>query len=66
MQKQEKSGKFLVLAVVAGLSFLAVSCASDYQPQPRGIGKDPSELKRSPCACLKIETKPGLPEWLLS
>ncbi|MBR7158677.1 MAG: hypothetical protein IKD08_03225 [Alphaproteobacteria bacterium] len=66
MQKQGKTKKFLVISGLIGLSFLAVSCASEYQPQPRSIGKDPSELKRSPCACLKIETKPGLPEWMIS
>ncbi len=66
MEKRIKSKKILVISGLIGLSFLAVSCASEYQPQPRGIGKDPSELKRSPCACLKIETKPGLPEWMMS
>jgi len=52
-------------ALLAGALVLS-SCASEYQAQPRGIGKDPSELKRSPCACLQVITEPGLPEWLIS
>lgn len=66
MQKRILSTKVFVLSALLGLSFVLVSCASEYQPMPRGIGKDPSELKRSPCACIKIEPKPGLPEWLIS
>lgn len=54
-----------VSALLAGLLVLS-SCASEYQAQPRSIGTDPSELKRSPCACLQVITEPGLPEWLLS
>ena len=34
-----------------------------YEPDPVGVGYDVNELKMSPCACLQIETKPGLPEW---
>lgn len=36
---------------------------ANYEMEPVGIGKDPAELKKSPCACTKIELKPGLPEW---
>ena len=35
-----------------------------YEPDPVGVGYDVNELKMSPCACLQVETKPGLPEWL--
>lgn len=66
MKKSIKSTKFLSLLMVLAGGFLLASCASEYQPQPRGIGTDPSELKRSPCACLEVETLPGLPEWFMS
>lgn len=52
-------------AFLAGVLVLS-SCASEYQAQPRSIGTDPSELKRSPCACLQVITEPGLPEWFVS
>ena len=66
MKKSIKSTKFLSLLMVLAGGFLLASCASEYQPQPRSIGTDPSELKRSPCACLEVETLPGLPEWFMS
>ena len=55
-----------ISAIVAMLGLLVVlsACASNYEPGAVGIGQDPAQMKLSPCACLKIETKPGLPEWL--
>jgi hypothetical protein len=49
----------LVVAFVAGCS------GSIYETDPVGVGFDANELKLSPCACLEIDTKPGLPEWLI-
>lgn len=43
----------------------AGSCGSIYELEPVGIGSDFVELKRSPCACLQIKLKPGLPEWII-
>ncbi|MBR4315830.1 MAG: hypothetical protein IKP65_02505 [Alphaproteobacteria bacterium] len=36
-----------------------------YEPDPVGVGYDANELKMSPCACIQVETKPGLPEWFI-
>lgn len=66
MEKFGKSTKILSISLILAGSLLLVSCASEYQPQPRSIGTDPSELKRSPCACMQVITEPGLPEWLVS
>ena len=60
-KSQIKNGVILVIASI----FLA-SCSSVYEPDAVGVGTDPNEMKISPCACLKIETKPGLPEWFTS
>ena len=40
-----------------------VACGSIYEPEPVGLGEDYSELKKSPCACLKLDLVPELPEW---
>lgn len=50
----------LALCLVA----LVVACGSIYEKEPVGIGTDYSELKKSPCACLKLELAPELPAWL--
>ena len=52
----------LILFVLAG--FILAACASVYEQEPVGIGKDYSELKKSPCACLELKKAPELPEWL--
>jgi hypothetical protein len=50
------------LLAVAALS----ACAgSIYETDPVGVGYDANELKLSPCACIQVETKPGLPEWFI-
>ena len=41
-----------------------VACGSIYEKEPVGIGKEYSELKKSPCACLKLDMVPELPEWV--
>jgi hypothetical protein len=42
-----------------------VACGSLYEPEPVGIGRDYSELKKSPCACLELKKAPVLPDWLV-
>ena len=57
-----KKTLFLLLVLsVLGI----VACGSIYEPEPVGIGRDYSELKKSPCACLELKKAPGLPEWLV-
>lgn len=52
---------------VLGLSLMAFlsSCSSIYEKEPVGIGPDINELKRSPCACMLLETPKNLPDWIL-
>jgi len=40
------------------------ACGSIYDDEPVGIGREYSELKKSPCACLELKKAPELPEWL--
>lgn len=51
--------------MVFALCAAAAACGSIFEQEPVGIGPDISELKRSPCACLQLDLKPGLPEWLV-
>lgn len=54
--------KYLILLGI--VSVLAVAaCNSIYEKETVGIGPDYSELKKSPCACLKLDQAPELPEW---
>jgi len=54
---------FLVIALVA----LVAGCSgSIWESESIGIGEDFSELKQSPCACIQLENKPGLPDWLIA
>lgn len=50
---------FLILSTL-----LVVACGTIYEPEPVGIGRDYSELKKSPCACLELKKAPQLPDWL--
>ena len=50
---------FLILSAL-----LVVACGTIYEPEPVGIGRDYSELKKSPCACLELKKAPQLPDWL--
>lgn len=50
---------FLILSAL-----LVVACGSIYEPEPVGIGREYSELKKSPCACLELKKAPQLPDWL--
>ncbi len=53
---------FLVVALVA----LIAGCGSIWDTESVGIGTDFTELKKSPCACIQLENKPGLPDWLMA
>ena len=55
--------KILLFCLITVLGTVIVACGSVYEPEPVGIGRDFSELKRSPCACLKVELAPDLPQW---
>ncbi len=50
---------FLTAIIISGCS------GSVYNTDPVGVGYDANELKISPCACIQVETKPGLPEWFI-
>lgn len=54
---------FIVFAVAAAVALS--SCGSVYEMEPVGIGPDPSELKRSPCACLEMDFDRSLPDWFV-
>lgn len=54
---------WMVLFAAAGL--ILAACGSLYEQEPVGIGKDYSELKKSPCACLELKKAPELPQWLV-
>ncbi|MBP5343575.1 MAG: hypothetical protein J6Y85_00655 [Alphaproteobacteria bacterium] len=54
----------ICICLVFGLIALVVACGSIYEKEPVGIGTEYSELKKSPCACLKLDLAPELPAWL--
>ena len=54
----------LILLVFVLAGFFLMACGSIYEQEPVGIGKDYSELKKSPCACLELKKAPELPSWL--
>ena len=56
--------KILYLFLILG-GLLIVACGTIYEPEPVGIGREYSELKRSPCACLEIKKAPQLPDWMV-
>ena len=53
--------------IILGFLFVTflTSCSSIYEKEPVGIGGDINELKRSPCACMLLETPKNLPDWIL-
>lgn len=60
-----RSKRIATVLSVFALCAAAAACGSIFEQEPVGIGPDVSELKRSPCACLQLDLKPGLPEWLV-
>lgn len=57
-----KKALFLFL-ILGGL--LIVACGTIYESDPIGIGREYSELKKSPCACLELKKAPQLPDWMV-
>ena len=55
--------KILCLLLLLG-ALVVAACGSIYEEEPVGIGREYSELKKSPCACLELKKAPELPEWL--
>ena len=55
--------KIIIMLIAVGAIALA-ACGSVYEKEPVGIGTDWAELKKSPCACLKLDLAPALPAWL--
>ena len=56
--------KVLYLFLILG-GLLIVACGTIYEPEPVGIGREYSELKKSPCACLELKKAPQLPDWMV-
>ena len=52
------------VAFIITLCAVLNACGSIYEKEPVGIGKDISELKRSPCACMLLKLPAELPEWI--
>ncbi len=56
--------KKIILLFVLGVVIILTACGTIYQSHPVGIGPEYSELKKSPCACLKLDLVPQLPRYL--
>ncbi len=52
--------------LISALTMTLSACGSIYEKEPVGVGKDISELKRSPCACMMLKLPAGLPDWMLN
>ncbi len=52
------------LFLITGVCALLNACGSIYEQEPVGIGRDISELKRSPCACMLLKLPADLPGWM--
>lgn len=52
--------------LISALTMTLGACGAIYEKEPVGVGKDISELKRSPCACMMLKLPAGLPDWMLS
>ena len=55
--------KKILIALFAVGALILAACGSLYEKEPVGIGTDWAELKKSPCACLKLDKAPSLPVW---
>ncbi len=65
IMKEVQMRKILFLfLILGGLCIVACGSGSIFEPEPVGIGRDYSELKKSPCACLELKKAPQLPQWL--
>ncbi len=52
-------------SIIVIVTALLAGCGSIVEQSPVGMGTDVADLKKSPCACMKIQLEPGLPEWLM-
>lgn len=52
------------LLAALGLTVFLSACGSLSEQEPVGVGRDISELKRSPCACLLLKLPKDLPAWM--
>ncbi|MCK5296633.1 MAG: hypothetical protein KAJ75_07060 [Alphaproteobacteria bacterium] len=55
-----------IFLISIGICIVVAGCSSIYESKPIGIGRDPAEMKMSPCACMLVKQKTGLPEWFVS
>ena len=55
--------KKILIALFAVGALILAACGSLYEKEPVGIGPQWEELKKSPCACLKLDKAPALPAW---
>lgn len=57
--------KKIIYLSLLGVALVVGACGSIYENPPVGIGREFSELKKSPCACLELKKAPQLPDWLV-
>ncbi len=57
--------KIRTMALMIILCAFLNACGSIYEKEPVGIGRDISELKRSPCACMLLKLPADLPDWIM-
>ncbi len=57
--------KIKIASLLLLSSMILSSCASEWEAEPIGIGSDPSELKRSPCACMPLDFERAIPDWMI-
>lgn len=50
--------------IITACAVLNACAGSIYEKEPVGIGRDISELKRSPCACMLLKLPANLPDWM--
>lgn len=53
--------KKFIWIILIGIALVIAACGSIYENEPVGIGRDYSELKKSPCACLEVKKAYALP-----
>lgn len=56
--------KKIICFIFVFTGLMIAACGSIYDDEPVGIGRDASELKKSPCACLELKKTSELPEWV--
>lgn len=54
--------KKLICFSIILIALIVGACNSIYEDGPVGIGREYSELKKSPCACLELKKTAELPQ----